>query len=102
MKQLSRAAAAGLAGWGTVRLAGADRFRCLEAAAVPVLSFTPQAALAALAGSVLLRRKGAAATAALTGAALTAVTLPRAVRRRRKPWPASSGARASTCCSCRN
>jgi len=88
MKQLSWAAAAGLAGWGTVRLAGADRFRCLEAAAVPVLSFTPQAALAALAGSVLLRRKGAAATAALTGAALTAVTLPRAVRR---PQPQARG-----------
>jgi endonuclease/exonuclease/phosphatase (EEP) superfamily protein YafD len=81
VKQISWAAAGGLAGWGAVRLAGADRFRCLEAPAAPLLSFTPQAAAAALLGSVLLRRKGAAATAALAGAALTAVMVPRAIRR---------------------
>ena len=70
MKQISWAAAGGLAGWVAVRLAGADRFRCLEAPAAPLISFTPQAAVAALLGSVLLRRKGPAATAALAGAAL--------------------------------
>jgi len=82
------AAAAGLAGWGAVRLAGADRLGCLAAPAVPLLSFTPQAAVAALLGSVLLRRNGAAATAALAAAALTAVTLPRAIR---QPQPQARG-----------
>jgi endonuclease/exonuclease/phosphatase (EEP) superfamily protein YafD len=82
MKQISWAAAGGLAGWVAVRLAGADRFRCLEAPAAPLISFTPQAAVAALLGSVLLRRKGPAATAALAGAALTALMIPRAIR-----WP---------------
>jgi endonuclease/exonuclease/phosphatase (EEP) superfamily protein YafD len=91
MKRISGVAAAGLAGWGAVRLAGADRFRCLEAPAVPVLSFTPQAAVVALAGSVLLRHQGtppAAAATALAAGALTAVILPRAIRR---PQPQASG-----------
>jgi endonuclease/exonuclease/phosphatase (EEP) superfamily protein YafD len=79
MKQISWVAAGGLAGWGAIRLAGADRFRCLEAPAAPLLSFTPQAAVAALLGSILLPRKGAAAMAALAGAALTTVILPRAI-----------------------
>jgi endonuclease/exonuclease/phosphatase (EEP) superfamily protein YafD len=80
MKQISRAAAGGLAAWATIRLAGADRLRYLETPAVPLLSFTPQAAAVASLSSVLLRRKGAAATTALAGAALTAVMLPRAIR----------------------
>jgi endonuclease/exonuclease/phosphatase family metal-dependent hydrolase len=88
MKQISLAAAGGLAGWGVVRLAGADRLRCLEAPAVPVLSFTPQATVAALLGAMLSRRKGAAATAALAAGALAAVMLPRAIRR---PQPQASG-----------
>jgi endonuclease/exonuclease/phosphatase (EEP) superfamily protein YafD len=66
------------------RLAGADRFRVLEAPAVPLLSFTPHAAAAALL-SVLPVRRGAAATAALAGSALAAVVLPRAVRHRQPP-----------------
>ncbi len=87
----AEAAAAGFAGWGAVRLAGADRLGCLEAPAVPLLSFTPQAAVAALLGSALLRRNGhggAAATAALAAAALAVVTLPRAIRR---PQPRARG-----------
>ena len=70
MKQISWVAAGGLAGWAAIRLTGADRFRCLEAPAVPLLSFTPQAAVTALLCSVLLPRKGAAAMAALAAAAL--------------------------------
>jgi endonuclease/exonuclease/phosphatase family metal-dependent hydrolase len=81
MHQISRAAVGGLAGWGAVRLAGADRVRCLEAAAVPLLSFTPQVAAAALLGSLLSRRTSGGAAAALAAAALTAAVLPRAIGR---------------------
>ncbi len=89
MQQISRAAGCGLAGWGAVRLAGADRFRCLETPAVPVLSFTPHAAAAGLLGSLLLRRnKGAAIASLAAAAALTAVLLPRAIRR---PQPPAGG-----------
>lgn len=82
MKLISWLAAGGVAGWGAARLAGADRIRSVEAPTAPLLSFTPQVTAAALLGSVLLRRKGAAAIAALSGAALAAVVLPRALRRR--------------------
>ncbi len=82
MKQVSWAVAGGAAGYGAARLAAADRFRVLEAPAAPLMSFTPHVAAGALAGSLLLRPKGAAATAAVTGAALTAMVLPRAIRRR--------------------
>lgn len=88
MKQVSWALAGGLAGWGAARLAAADRFGGLEALAVPLLSFTPQVAAGAMAGSLLLRPKGAAATAALAGSALAAVVLPRAIRR---PQPRADG-----------
>lgn len=87
MRQISRAAACGLAGWGVARLTGADRVRWLETPVVPVLSFTPHAAAAALLGS-LLPRRGGAATAALAAAALTAAALPRAIRR---PQPQAGG-----------
>src|SRR6266851_4981931 len=87
MKLISWAAACGLAGWGAARLAGADRFRQLEAPAAPLLSFTPHVAAAGLAGSLLLRREGPAATAGLGGAALAAV-VPRAIRR---PQPRALG-----------
>jgi endonuclease/exonuclease/phosphatase family metal-dependent hydrolase len=82
MKQLSWVAAGGLAAWGAARLAGADRARWLEVPAAPLLSFTPQAAVAAVAGSVLFRDKGAAAAAAVAGAAMAAAVLPRAVSRK--------------------
>ena len=88
MKQVSWAAAGGLAAWAVVRLAGADRFRSLEAAAVPALSFTPHVAAAALAGSLPLRRKGVASATALAGVTLAAVVLPRAIKR---PQPRARG-----------
>jgi endonuclease/exonuclease/phosphatase (EEP) superfamily protein YafD len=88
MKLISWVAAGSVAGWGAARLAGADRIRGLEAPTAALLSFTPQVAAAALLGAPLLRRKGAAATAALTGAALTAVVLPRTIRR---PQPPAGG-----------
>jgi endonuclease/exonuclease/phosphatase (EEP) superfamily protein YafD len=88
MKRRSWVAAACLAGFGIARLAGADRSRHLEAPTVPLLSFTPQVAAAALLGSLVLRRKGAAATAALTGTALAAVVLPRMIKR---PQPMARG-----------
>jgi hypothetical protein len=47
--------AGGLAGWAAARLAGADRCRYVEAWAVPVLSFTPQATAGAWAGALLIR-----------------------------------------------
>jgi endonuclease/exonuclease/phosphatase family metal-dependent hydrolase len=72
--------AGGLAGWAAVRLTGADRLRPLEAGAVPLLSFTPQAAAAAWLGALLLRGRGASATAALAATALTAAVGPRGIR----------------------
>lgn len=82
------AVAGGAAGWSAVRLAGADRFRVLEAPAAPLLSFTPHAAAAMLLGSQLLRPRGAAVTAALAASALAAVVIPRAIRR---PQPQAGG-----------
>jgi endonuclease/exonuclease/phosphatase family metal-dependent hydrolase len=88
MKLISWLAAGSVAGWGAARLAGADRIRRLEAPAAPLMSFTPHVTVAALLGSVLLRRRGAATTAGLTGAALAAVVIPRAIRR---PQPQTAG-----------
>ena len=88
MNRISWLAAGGLASCGAVRLAGADRCGRVEAAAVPLLAFTPHVAVAALLGSLLLRRRGPAATAALTGIALAAVTAPRGIR---QPQPRADG-----------
>ncbi len=77
--------AGALAGWAAARLAGADRLRFAEAWAVPVLSFTPQVAVGAWAGALLLRGAGPAAAAAGAGAALTAAAGPRAVPCRQPP-----------------
>jgi endonuclease/exonuclease/phosphatase (EEP) superfamily protein YafD len=88
MKRRSWLAAACLAGFGISRLAAADRSRHIEAPAAPLLSFTPHVAAAALLGPLVLRRKGAAATAALTGTALAAVVLPRMIKR---PQPMTRG-----------
>jgi endonuclease/exonuclease/phosphatase (EEP) superfamily protein YafD len=88
MKRISWLAAACMAGWGVARLAGADRCRRIEAPAAPLLSFTPHVTAAALLGPLLLRRKGAAATAAITGTALAAAVLPRAIR---QPQPLAGG-----------
>jgi endonuclease/exonuclease/phosphatase (EEP) superfamily protein YafD len=74
-----------LAGWAAARLTGADRLRWAGPGAVPLLSFTPQAAAGAWASAVLLRSRGPAATAALAGAALTVAVVPRAVPRRQPP-----------------
>jgi endonuclease/exonuclease/phosphatase (EEP) superfamily protein YafD len=88
MKLISWLAAGSVAGWGVARLAGADQIRRLEAPAAPLMSFTPHVTAAALLGSALLRRRGAATTAGLTGAALAAVVLPRAIRH---PQPQAAG-----------
>ena len=77
--------AGSLAGWAAARLAGVDRWRYAEEWAVPLLSFTPQAAAGAWAGALLMRGRGARVTAALAGTVLTAVTAPRAVPRRQPP-----------------
>jgi endonuclease/exonuclease/phosphatase family metal-dependent hydrolase len=73
------------AGWAAARLAGADRLGRAQPGAVPLLSFTPQAAAGAWASALLLRDTGAAATAAVAGAALTAAVAPRAMRHRQPP-----------------
>lgn len=88
MKLIAWVAAGSVAGWGAARLAGADQVRRLEAPAAPLMSFTPHVTAAALLSSVVLRRRGAATTAGLTGAALAAVVLPRAIRR---PQPQAAG-----------
>ena len=80
--------AGALAGWAAARLAGADRNRHAEAWAVPLLSFTPQAAAGAWLSALLLRGKGPAAAAAVAGAALTAAVGPRAIPSRQ---PAAAG-----------
>jgi endonuclease/exonuclease/phosphatase family metal-dependent hydrolase len=84
-RHLEWAVAGGLAGWAAARLAGADRLSPLEPGAVPVLSFTPQAAAGAWLAAVLLRGRGPSATAAIAGAALTAAVAPRAIPRRQPP-----------------
>jgi endonuclease/exonuclease/phosphatase (EEP) superfamily protein YafD len=88
MKRMSWLAACGLAGFGVARLAAVDRCRRFEAATVPLLALTPHVTAAALLGSLLLRRRGPAAAAALTGIGLAAVTAPRAIRR---PQPRADG-----------
>jgi endonuclease/exonuclease/phosphatase (EEP) superfamily protein YafD len=77
-----------LAGFAAARLAGADRVRRTESWSVPLLSFTPQAAAAAWASALLLRGRGPAAVAAVSGAALAAAVAPRATRCRQ---PAATG-----------
>jgi endonuclease/exonuclease/phosphatase (EEP) superfamily protein YafD len=88
MKRISWLAAACVAGWAAARLAAADRSRPLEAPAAPLLSFTPHVTAAALLSPLVLRRKGPAAIAALAGAALAAVVLPRTLQR---PQPMTRG-----------
>jgi endonuclease/exonuclease/phosphatase family metal-dependent hydrolase len=86
MKRIVWLAVGGMAGLGAARLARADRLRRFEAPVAPLLSFSPQVTAAALLGSVLWRRhRGAAAAAAVTGAALATVVLPRAIGRRQPP-----------------
>ena len=77
--------AGALVGWAAARLAGADRLRCAEAWAVPLLSFTPQVAAGAWVSALLLGSAGPAAAAAVAGAALTAAVGPRAVPYRQPP-----------------
>ena len=88
MKQISWLAAACAAGWAAARLAAADRDRRVEAPVAPLLSFTPHVTAAALLSPLVLRRKGPAATAALAGAAMATVVLPRAYQR---PQPMARG-----------
>jgi endonuclease/exonuclease/phosphatase (EEP) superfamily protein YafD len=79
------AVAGALAGWTAARLAGADRLRCTEAWAVPLLSFTPQVAAGAWASALVLRGKGQAAASALAGIALTTAVAPRTIPSRQPP-----------------
>jgi endonuclease/exonuclease/phosphatase (EEP) superfamily protein YafD len=81
--RLEWAAAGFLAAWAAARLTAADRFRPLERAAVPLVAFTPHAIAVAGLAALVLRRKGPSATAAVAGAALAAMVVPRAVPRRR-------------------
>jgi endonuclease/exonuclease/phosphatase (EEP) superfamily protein YafD len=82
MKRIAWLVVGGMAGLGAARLARADRVRQVEAPVAPLLSFAPQAMAGGLLGYLLLRRQRvAAAGAGLTGAALAAVVLPRAIRR---------------------
>jgi endonuclease/exonuclease/phosphatase family metal-dependent hydrolase len=74
-----------VAGWAAARLTAADRLRQLDRAAVPLLAFTPQAAVGAGLAALMLRGKGPSATAALAGAALAAMVVPRAIPRRQPP-----------------
>ena len=68
LRHLEWAVAAGAAGWAAVRLAGADRADRIESWSVPLLSFTPQVAvaapLAALGLGLAGRRRPAATVAA--------------------------------------
>ncbi len=78
---LSRALAAGFAGWALVRLAGADDMPALGAPAAALLPFTPQVAAAAW----LTALRGADVFALAAAGALTAMIGPRAVPRRQPP-----------------
>jgi endonuclease/exonuclease/phosphatase (EEP) superfamily protein YafD len=73
------------AAWAAARLTAADRFRPLERATVPLLSFTPYAAAGAGLAALAMRGRGPSATAALGAAALAAVAAPRAIPRRQPP-----------------
>jgi endonuclease/exonuclease/phosphatase (EEP) superfamily protein YafD len=74
-----------IAGWAAARLTGADRFRPLERAAVPLMSLTPHAAAAAGLAALVLRRKGPSLTAGAAAVAMAAVVAPRAIPRRQPP-----------------
>lgn len=87
--RLEWAAAGFAAAWAAARLTAADRFRPLERAAVPLLSFTPHAAVGAWLAALALRGKGASATVAtVAGTALAVTVAPRAIARRQ---PAAAG-----------
>jgi endonuclease/exonuclease/phosphatase (EEP) superfamily protein YafD len=80
LRNLEWVVAGGLAGWAAARLADADRLTVTERWAVPALSFTPQAAAVAWAGSLLMRDRRAKAVAAAAGLALAGAVAPRALR----------------------
>jgi endonuclease/exonuclease/phosphatase (EEP) superfamily protein YafD len=89
MRRIVWLVVAAMAGLGAARLARADRCRRTEAPVVPLLSFAPHAMAGGLLGYLLLKRQRVAAAAAgLTGTALAAVVLPRAIRR---PQPRADG-----------
>ncbi len=85
MPRLEWTVAGCIAGWAAARLTGADRFRPLERAAVPLMSLTPHAAAAAGLAALVLRRKGPSLTAGAAAVAMTAVVAPRAIPRRQPP-----------------
>jgi endonuclease/exonuclease/phosphatase family metal-dependent hydrolase len=87
-RKVEWAVAGSLASWAAIRLLGADRLTWAQAWIVPLLAFTPQAGAAACAAPLVLRSRGASATAALAGVALASATAPRAVPRRQ---PAATG-----------
>lgn len=77
-----------MAGWALARLSAADRARPLDRVAVPLMALTPYAAAGAGLAALVLRRKGPSVTAALAGAALAGVVVPRSIARRQ---PAALG-----------
>lgn len=85
------AALAQCAAWSAARLAGADRFPELARPLVPVLAFTPYAALVSVAVvccAAALRRWTTCAIAVVVAGAFTGAVLPRAVG---DPAPAAAG-----------
>ncbi|HVB43146.1 MAG TPA: endonuclease/exonuclease/phosphatase family protein [Streptosporangiaceae bacterium] len=76
------------AGWAVARVASADQFRRFDAPVASLLSFTPQVAVGAWAGALLLRDRRARAITAVAAGAMTTVLAARAVPRRQ---PAVSG-----------
>lgn len=84
-----------LAAWAVARITAADRLEPVERAAVPLLSLTPHAAATAGLAALALRHRGPAVTAALAGAAMGAMVLPRTIPRR-QPDPAGPVLRVMT------
>jgi endonuclease/exonuclease/phosphatase (EEP) superfamily protein YafD len=84
-QRLQWAIGGALAAWAVARLTAADRLRPLEPALVPLLSFTPQAAVAAGLAAIALRGRGPSAAAALAAAAMAAAVAPRVLPRRQPP-----------------
>jgi endonuclease/exonuclease/phosphatase (EEP) superfamily protein YafD len=84
-RDLSRALAAGFAGWALARLAGADELLSIGAPAAALLPFTPQAAAGAWLTALLVKDKRASALAAVAATALTVAIVPRAIPGRQPP-----------------
>jgi endonuclease/exonuclease/phosphatase (EEP) superfamily protein YafD len=85
-RRLEQGVAGGLAAWAIARLTSADRFAVTEAWIVPWLAFTPYAAVAAAAGTLIMRDRTARAVSGLAGLTLAGLVAPRTLPRR-QPQP---------------